>query len=125
MAAFYREHRNVVDVFTVSEGADVMGEEWIETLSTSATRNYRALQKEIKKTGELSVLLARAARGQKLSSDEKRRMREQLVDVARAVPALAIFAAPGGVLLLLALARVLPFEVLPSSFRDDPRDDER
>jgi DnaJ-domain-containing protein 1 len=125
MAAFYREHRNVVDVFTVSEGADVMGEEWIETLSTSATRNYRALQKEIKKTGELSVLLARAARGQKLSSDEKRRMREQLVDVARAVPALAIFAAPGGVLLLLALARVLPFEVLPSSFRDDAGDDER
>ncbi len=124
MAAFYREHRNVVDVFTVSEGADVMGEEWIETLSTSATRNYRALQKEIKKTGELSVLLARAARGQKLSSDEKRRMREQLVDVARAVPALAIFAAPGGVLLLLALARVLPFEVLPSSFRDEPGDDD-
>jgi DnaJ-domain-containing protein 1 len=123
MAAFYREHRNVVDVFTVSAGADVMGEEWIETLSTSATRNYRALQKEIKKTGELSVLLARAARGQKLTSDEKRRMREQLVDVARAVPALAIFAAPGGVLLLLALARVLPFDLLPSSFRDEPGDD--
>ncbi len=118
MAAFYRQHRNVVDVFTLSAGADVLGEEWIDTLSTQATRNYRALQKEIKKTGELSVLLARAARGQKLNADEKRRMREQLLDVAKAVPALAIFAAPGGVLLLLALARVLPFDVLPSSFRE-------
>jgi DnaJ-domain-containing protein 1 len=126
MAAFYRQHRNVVDVFTLSAGADVLGEEWIDTLSTQATRNYRALQKEIKKTGELSVLLARAARGQKLTGDEKKRMREQLLDVAKAVPALAIFAAPGGVLLLLALARVLPFDVLPSSFRDGAAlDDER
>jgi hypothetical protein len=69
------------------------------------------------------VLLARAARGQTLSADEKRRMREQLIDVAKAVPALAIFAAPGGVLLLIALAKVLPFDLLPSAFRDEPDGD--
>ena len=58
-----------------------------------------------------------------MSREEKTAMREQLIDVAKAVPALAIFAAPGGVLLLLALAKVLPFDLLPSSFRDEP--DER
>lgn len=122
MAAFYREHRNVVDVFTLAAGADVMGEEYVDELSTTVRKNYRALLNEIRKTGELSVLLARAARGQTLTADEKRKMREQLLDVARAVPALAIFAAPGGVLLLIALARVLKFNLLPSSFRDEAGD---
>jgi hypothetical protein len=51
-------------------------------------------------------------------------MRSQLIDVAKAVPALAIFAAPGGILLLLALAKVLPFDLLPSAFREEgPGDD--
>ena len=65
------------------------------------------------------MLLAKAARGGTLTADERRRMREQLLDVAKAIPALAIFAAPGGMFLLLALAKVLPFSLLPSSFRDD------
>jgi hypothetical protein len=122
MAAFYKEHRDVVDVFTLSAGADLMGEEYVDELSTTVRKNYRALLNEIRKTGELSVLLARAARGQKLNAEEKRRMREQLLDVAKAVPALAIFAAPGGIILLVALARVLKFNLLPSSFRDDQGD---
>ena len=123
MAEFYRRHRDVVDVFSLQGGAEVMGEEWVDEMSTTMKKNYRALLKEIRQTGELSKLLARAARGQKLDSDEKAALRAQLIEVAKAVPALAIFAAPGGLLLLLALAKVLPFDLLPSSFRDEP--DER
>lgn len=119
MAEFYARHRDVVDVFTLKSGAEVVGEEWVDTMSTSVQKNYRRLLKEIRKTGALSVLLTRAARGQKLSGDEKRQMRAQLIDVAKAVPALAIFAAPGGLLLLVALAKVLPFDLLPSGFRDE------
>ncbi len=122
MAEFYAQHRDVVDVFTLQSGAEVVGEEWVDTMSTSVQKNYRRLLKEIQKTKELSVLVSRAARGQTLSADEKRRMRAQLIDVAKAVPALAIFAAPGGLLLLVALAKVLPGDLLPSAFRDD--DDE-
>ncbi len=126
VAEFYAKHRDVVDVFTVAAGAEVMGEELVDSMQATLEKNFQALLNEVKETGELSVLLARAARGQKLTRDEKRRMREQLLDVARAVPALAIFAAPGGVLLLVALAKVLPFSLLPSSFReakDEPRYD--
>ncbi len=125
VAEFYSKHRKVVDVFSLSGGAEVMGEQWVDEMSTSVKKNYRALLKEIRETGELSRLLARAARGHKLSREEKTAMREQLIDVAKAVPALAIFAAPGGVLLLLALAKVLPFDLLPSSFRDEPDERER
>ena len=65
-----------------------------------------------------------AARGQKLTREERKAMREQLIDVAKVIPALAIFAAPGGILLLIALAKVLPFNILPSAFQDDPAQDE-
>ncbi len=123
MAEFYSRHRKVVDVFSLSGGAEMMGAQWVDEMSTSVKKNYRALLREIRETGELSKLVARVARGQTLTREEKARMRAQLIDVAKAVPALAIFAAPGGVLLLMALAKVLPFDMLPSSFRDEP--DER
>jgi hypothetical protein len=120
VAEFYRANRDVVDVFTVSAGAGVMGEEVLETVQDAVEKNYRRLMQEVKETGELSVLLARAARGATLTAEEKARMREQLVDVAKAIPALAIFAAPGGVLLLIALSKLLPFSLLPSSFQEPP-----
>ena len=67
--------------------------------------------------GELSVFLGKLAIGQTLTPDERRRMRLELIDLAKAIPALAIFAAPGGLLLLAALAKVLPFSILPSAFQ--------
>jgi hypothetical protein len=119
MAEFYKQHRQVVDVFTLATGAETMGEEFVDSMSSAMKKNYRALLKEIRETKELSTLLGRAARGHKLSTEEKRQIRAQLVDVAKAVPALAIFAAPGGALLLVALAKVLPPSMLPSAFREE------
>jgi|CXWL01.1.fsa_nt_gi hypothetical protein len=124
MAEFYAKHREVVDVFTVSAGAEIMGEELMEGMTRTVEKNFARLLQEVKETGELSVLLSRVARGQTLTRDERRAMREQLIDIAKAVPALAIFAAPGGVLLLIALARVLPFNMLPSAFRDEEDENE-
>jgi DnaJ-domain-containing protein 1 len=125
MAEFYARHRGVVDVFTVAAGADVMGEELVDSMQRTLEKNFQRLLKEMRETGELTVLLARAARGQKLSREERKAMREQLIDVAKTIPALAIFAAPGGVLLLIALAKVLPFNILPSAFQDEPEADPR
>jgi hypothetical protein len=120
MAEFYARHRSVVDVFTVSAAADVMGEDLVSSMSETVRKNFHRLMQEVRETGELSVLLAKAARGQTLTKEERQRMRAQLIDVAKAIPALAIFAAPGGMLLLVALAKVLPFNILPSAFQDEP-----
>ncbi len=120
VAEFYARNRSLVDVFTVSAAAGVMGEELVDSMQNTLEKNFQRLMTEIRETGELSVLLSRAARGHSLSAAERRAMRAQLVDVAKAIPALAIFAAPGGVLLLVALAKVLPFSLLPSAFQDDP-----
>jgi hypothetical protein len=123
VAEFYKQHRSLVDVFTVAAGADVMGEELVSSMQHALEKNFQRLMREVKETGELSVLLTQAARGRKLNADEKRRVRAQLIDVAKAIPALAIFAAPGGLLLLIALAKVLPFNILPSAFQDDAEDE--
>lgn len=120
MAEFYARHRSVVDVFTVSAAAGHMGEDFVTRIQETLEKNLGRLMQEARETGDLAVLLAKAARGQGLSGDERRRMRAQLIDVAKAIPALAIFAAPGGVLLLIALSKVLPFSLLPSAFQDEP-----
>jgi hypothetical protein len=100
----------------------MMGQEVVERIQRTVEKNFQRLMQEIRETGELSVLLTKAARGHKLTKEERAKMRAQLIDVAKAIPALAIFAAPGGVLLFIALAKVLPFNLLPSSFQDDDED---
>jgi hypothetical protein len=79
--------------------------------------NMDALWNEIRETGDLAYLLAKRASGQNLNAHENRRMREQLVDVAKTVPSLAVFALPGGFVLLPVVLKLLPFDLRPSSFR--------
>ena len=80
-------------------------------------RNSEKIVQEIRETGELAQLLARCAQ-HSLSTDEKDRMHEQIIDLCKIVPALAVFALPGGALLLPILHRLLPFDLMPSSFQD-------
>jgi hypothetical protein len=88
----------------------------VEKVSGAVTQNLGALVTEIRETGELGALLAKVAGGGALTLEEKRKVRAQLVDLAKAVPALAIFAAPGGLLLLPLLAKLLPFDLMPSAW---------
>jgi hypothetical protein len=97
---------------------------WRETLDGLADRLHEAawaVSNEVRETGELGLLLARAARGESLSRDERREVRQQLLDLAKVVPSLAVFAAPGGMLLLPILLKVLPFDMRPSSFQHPAR----
>jgi hypothetical protein len=81
----------------------------------------QALANEVRETGELGTLLARSAAGETLTTEERARMREQLIDVAKAVPSLAVLVAPGGSLLLPLLLKYLPFDLRPSSFQPKTR----
>lgn len=93
----------------------------VERVSAAAAENLGAIVTELRETGELGQLLAKAAAGTALTGEEKRKVRAQLVDLARAIPALAIFAAPGGMLLLPLLAKLLPFAILPSAWKNGAR----
>ncbi|BDG09266.1 LETM1 domain-containing protein [Anaeromyxobacter paludicola] len=91
-------------------------DEMLEKVSQAVSDNLDAVVAELKETGSVSGLVAKAAAGTPLTADEKRRVKVILIDLAKAVPALAIFAAPGGMLLLPLLAKLLPFDVLPSAW---------
>ena len=117
VAEFYAQHRSILDVFTVSAHAATLADELVGGMQRSLDKNVQALVLEARMMGELSVFLGKLAVGQSLTTDERRRMRQELLDVAKAIPALAIFAAPGGILLLAALAKLLPFSLLPSAFQ--------
>lgn len=128
-AAQHGDHHVWFEVLDQAGAPDwpVLAGEWeatadqiVERVSSAVADNLGAVVTEIRQTGELGQLLARAAGGRTLSADEKRKVRAQLVDLAKAVPALAIFAAPGGMLLLPLLAKLLPFNLLPSAWDKPP-----
>jgi len=95
---------------------EATGDQLVEQVAGAVTQNWEALRLQLRETGELGQLLTQAAAGKALDADEKRRVRAHLIDLAKAVPALAIFAAPGGMLLLPVLAKLLPFNLLPSAW---------
>lgn len=101
---------------SLAEAWEGTSDQLVERVSAAVTENWDAIVTEVRQTGELGQLLARATAGRTLTADEKRKVRAQLVDLAKAVPALAIFAAPGGLLLLPLLAKLLPFNMLPSAW---------
>jgi hypothetical protein len=125
-AAQARDHQSWFEA--IGDGAGPTGwqslaDQWeavadtvVERVSTAVTENLGALATELRQTGELGTLLAKAAGGNSLTRNEKAKVRAQLIDLAKAVPALAIFAAPGGAILLPVLAKLLPFNLLPSAW---------
>jgi hypothetical protein len=109
-----------VDWQALADEWESVADHVVERVSTAVTQNLGAMVTEIRETGELGTLLAKAAAGKALTREEKRKVKAQLIDLAKAVPALAIFAAPGGMLLLPLLAKLLPFSVLPSAWDRAP-----
>ena len=92
---------------------------WIKVLG----RNKDKLGKEIKQSKEL-VFLIRKSTTKELTKEEKEIVKVQFLDIAKSMPALAIFMLPGGALLLPLLLKILP-DLLPSAFRDNEIDNEK
>ena len=120
--------------FTVAEFFSVHGER-LEFLKNNAAvkqfqdymndkvfflvkKNLGNIMKEIEETKELSELLVKATK-KSLTMEEKQKVQDQLMDIAKTIPALAIFVLPGGGILLPILIKVLPFNILPSSFQEE------
>lgn len=117
---FYRMNREWFDLFTETQYFGQLEAALQEQIKSAVVRNLDALVTEIRQTGELAGLLTRAAAGSTLSDAERGKIRQQLLDICRAVPSLAIFALPGGALLLPIVLKVLPWDLRPSAFRQQP-----
>jgi len=80
-------------------------------------RNSKRLQKELSESKELVYLISKGT-VKDLSADEKKKIQDQLMDVFKSVPSLAIFLLPGGAVLLPIFIKLIP-ALLPSSFDEN------
>ncbi|GAA0748031.1 LETM1-related biofilm-associated protein [Gaetbulibacter jejuensis] len=80
-------------------------------------RNSKRLLKELKESKELMILLTKSTT-RPLSDDEQKKVQDQLLDIFKSIPSLAIFMLPGGMLLLPIFIKFIP-KLLPSAFDDN------
>ena len=81
------------------------------------SRNSKRLQKELAQSKELMLLLSKSTI-KDLSKEEQKKVQDQLLDIFKAIPSLAIFLLPGGALLLPLVIKFIP-KLLPSAFDDN------
>lgn len=84
---------------------------------TLITRNKKRLSKEISQSKELVVLLGQSTK-RDLTKKERKIVKEQLLDIFKTIPSLAIFILPGGGLLLPIFVKLVP-KLLPSAFNEN------
>ncbi|OUR93370.1 hypothetical protein A9Q87_05345 [Flavobacteriales bacterium 34_180_T64] len=92
-----------------------------QIVSKLISRNSKRLNKELKQSKELMILLTQSTT-RNLSDEEQKQVHDQLIDIIKSIPSLAIFLLPGGALLLPIFIKFIP-KLLPSAF-DDNRLDE-
>lgn len=85
------------------------------------TRNSKRIYKELKDSKELLVLLTQSTK-RELTKEEQQKVQEQLLDIFKSIPSLAIFMLPGGALLLPLVVKFIP-KLLPSAFDENRIED--
>jgi len=88
----------------------------IDEIKTLLYKNKVKLAQELKQSKEAVFLIKKGTHSQ-LSQEEKEKIKTQLLDICKAIPALAVFLLPGGALLLPLLIKLIP-DILPSAFKE-------
>lgn len=88
-----------------------------EMTSKILLKNKDRVYTEIKESRELYSLLMKS-RNEKLSDEEKHKVKEQLLDILKSIPTLVALVLPGAFITLPLLMKLLPKEMFPSAFRE-------
>ena len=83
-------------------------------------RNKDKLATELKESKELVALIKKSAT-KELSKEERETVKNQFKDIAKSIPALAIFILPGGTILLPLILKLIP-DLVPTAFKDNEID---
>ena len=79
----------------------------VEEIRELLTKNKKRLNQELKQSKE-AVRLIRKSTHSSLNDEEKEKIKVQLLDICKAIPAFAVFMLPGGALLLPLLIKLIP-----------------
>lgn len=89
---------------------------WIKVLG----RNKDKFIEELRESKELIALVNKSLK-EELTLEEKEKVKVQFKDLAKSMPALAIFMLPGGMLILPIILKIVP-DLLPSAFKGNEPD---
>ncbi len=117
LAAFILQNEGTLHFLRGRTQARLLADRVAERAQATMRKNLDRIVNEVRETRELYELLVKS-RSAALTSEEKRKVRAQLYDILKTIPTLAIFALPGGSVALPILIRLLPFNLLPTSFED-------
>ncbi len=95
----------------------VISETVVDRISFVVKKNKDSLLQEIRESKELFELVERSKK-ESLTEEEKEKVRIQMIDVLKTIPAFVIIALPGTFLTLPILLKILPKEAFPTSFQD-------
>lgn len=119
--SFYTKHKDNIDLLSSRNIVENFYDNSSKMVSKLISRNKKRLKKELIQSKELAKLIGQSTI-RDLSKEEQKQLQEQLIDIIKSIPSLAIFMLPGGALLLPLFIKFIP-KLLPSAF-DDNRIDE-
>ncbi|MBY0487937.1 MAG: hypothetical protein K2P85_12235, partial [Flavobacteriaceae bacterium] len=114
---FIATHKKEIQYFNYSNPVKHFYEQTTTGVQVLIKRNKKRLIKEISESKELMQLLAKST-SKDLSTEEKKKVKKQLLDICKSIPSLTIFLLPGGGLLLPILIKFIP-QLLPSAFNEN------
>ncbi len=118
---FYNDNKNNIALLSSKNIVKSFYDNSSKMVSKLISRNSKRLLKELKESKELMVILSKST-VRELTKDEQKKVQEQLLDIFKSIPSLAIFMLPGGALLLPLVIKFIP-KLLPSAFDDNRIDD--
>lgn len=117
MNVFLQENKSSIHYFNYSNPVKHFYDQTSTNVQTLITRNKSRLLLEITQSKELMTLLKKST-SEKLTSEEKKKVKNQILDICKSIPSLTIFLVPGGSLLLPILIKFIP-QLLPSAFNEN------
>lgn len=118
---FYDQYKDEVAFLSSRNLAQSFYDNSSKIVSKLITRNSKRLIKELSESKEAMLLLTQSTQ-RNLTDEEQKKMQNQLLDICKSIPSLAIFMLPGGMLLLPLFVKFIP-KLLPSAFDDNRIED--
>lgn len=119
---FYQTYKDDIALLSTKNLAKRFYDHSSRMVKKLITRNSKRLFQELKESKELVKLLSQSTI-RDLNEQEQKKMQEQMMDLLKSIPSLAIFMLPGGAFLLPLFIKFIP-KLLPSAFDDNRINDE-
>ena len=120
--SFYLKNKDKIAFLSSKNLAQSFYDNSSKVVSRLIKRNSKRLLRELSQSKEAMALLGQSTK-RNLTNEEQKKIQNQLLDIFKSIPSLAIFMLPGGMLLLPLFVKFIP-KLMPSAF-DENRIDKK